>query len=130
MSEKKYKPQAIARESAIKILYQMKMNNISLKEVVSSFVEKRLYDETLLNKILNKYENNNEEIKKLLKEKTDISYDNIPVLDLCIIELGVCEYMYVNKTKNIIINEYINIAKKYSSPKMYTFLNKILDTTL
>ena len=91
MSEKKYKPQAIARESAIKILYQMKMNNISLKEVVSSFVEKRLYDETLLNKILNKYENNNEEIKKLLKEKTDISYDNIPVLDLCIIELGVCE---------------------------------------
>ena len=130
MSEKKYKPQAIARESAIKILYQMKMNNISLKEVVSSFVEKRLYDETLLNKILNKYENNNEEIKKLLKEKTDISYDNIPVLDLCIIELSVCEYMYVNKTKNIIINEYINIAKKYSSPKMYTFLNKILDTTL
>ena len=130
MSEKKYKPQAIARESAIKILYQMKMNNISIKEVVSSFVEKRLYDETLLNKILNKYENNNEEIKKLLKEKTDISYDNIPVLDLCIIELGVCEYMYVNKTKNIIINEYINIAKKYSSPKMYTFLNKILDTTL
>ena len=24
----------------------------------------------------------------------------------------------------------INIAKKYSSPKMYTFLNKVLDNTL
>jgi transcription termination factor NusB len=29
-----------------------------------------------------------------------------------------------------VINEYINIAKKYSSPKMYTFLNKVLDNTL
>ena len=130
MSEKKYKPQLIARESAIKILYQMKMNNISLDDVMHGFVEKRPYDYKLLERILDEYLQNKDKIVSIIKEKTDISFDSIPILDLCIIQLSVCEYMYVNKTKNIIINEYINIAKKYSSPKMYTFLNKILDNTL
>ncbi len=130
MSEKKYKPQLIARESAIKILYQMKMNNISLDEVMHGFVEKRPYDYKLLEKILDEYLQNKDKIVSIINEKTDISFDSIPILDLCIIQLSICEYMYVNKTKNIIINEYINIAKKYSSPKMYTFLNKILDNTL
>ncbi len=130
MSENKHKPQVIARESAIKILYQMKMNNASLDEMMLSFVEKRPYDGKLLEKILDEYENNKDKIVNLLNNKNNISFDNIPILDLCIIQLSVCEYMFVNKTKNIIITEYINIAKKYSSPKMYTFLNKILDNTL
>jgi len=54
----------------------------------------------------------------------------MPILDLCIMHLGVCEFMFINNSKNIVINEYLNIAKKYSSPKMYTFLNKALDKTL
>jgi len=130
MSEKKFKPQLIARESAIKMLYQMMMSNITLSEVRLDFVEKRPYDKNLLDKILDEYVKNKDKIINLLNKKNDISFDNIPILDLCIIHLSVCEYMYVNKTKSIIINEYINIAKKYSSPKMYTFLNKILDSTL
>tara|TARA_B100000902_G_scaffold387363_1_gene431350 strand:- start:84 stop:476 length:393 start_codon:yes stop_codon:yes gene_type:complete len=129
MSEKKYKPQLIARESAIKILYQMIINDISLKEVMAGFVEKRPYDIKLLDKILDEYVNNRDKIINLLDKKTDISFDNIPILDLCIIQISICEYMFVNNSKKIIINEYINIAKKYSSPKMYTFLNKILDIT-
>ena len=130
MSEKKFKPQLIARESAIKMLYQMMMSNVTLSEVRLDFIEKRPYDKNLLDKILDEYVKNKDKIINLLNKKNDISFDNIPILDLCIIHLSVCEYMYVNKTKSIIINEYINIAKKYSSPKMYTFLNKILDGTL
>ena len=76
------------------------------------------------------FEDNKEQIISLLNEKTDVSLDNIPVLDECIIHLSICEFLFINKSKSIIINEYINIAKKYSSPKMYTFLNKILDKTL
>ena len=130
MSEKKHKPQVIARESAIKILYQMKINESSLEDVMLNFVEKRPYDSALLSQILDEYLNNKDEIIKFVNNKVDITFDSMPILDLCIIQLSICEYMFINKTKNIIINEYINIAKKYSSPKMYTFLNKILDNTL
>ena len=130
MSEKKYKPQIIARESAIKILYQMKMQDETLETVMNSFVEKREYDDTLLARILSEYIENKNSIIALLDKKAEVSLKNIPLLDECIIHLSVCEFLYINKSKNIVINEYINIAKKYSSPKMYTFLNKVLDNTL
>ena len=130
MDNKKYKPQLIARESAIKILYQMKMQDESKKTVMNSFIEKREYDKSLLDRILSEYVDNKDAIIMLLDKKANISLDNIPLLDECIIHLSVCEFLYINNSKNIVINEYINIAKKYSSPKMYTFLNKVLDNTL
>ena len=130
MDNKKYKPQLIARESAIKILYQMKMQDESKKTVMNSFIEKREYDKSLLDRILSEYVDNKDAIIMLLAKKANISLDNIPLLDECIIHLSVCEFLYINNSKNIVINEYINIAKKYSSPKMYTFLNKVLDNTL
>ena len=130
MSEKKYKPQLIARESAIKILYQMKMQDETLETIMNSFIEKREYDSTLLDRILSEYVENKNMIISLLDKKAEVSLKNIPLLDECIIHLSVCEFLYINKSKNIVINEYINIAKKYSSPKMYTFLNKVLDNAL
>ena len=130
MINKKYKSQLIARESAVKILYQIKMQDESIKVIMNSFIEKREYDKSLLDRLLSEYVNNKDNIILLLNEKTSASLKNIPLLDECIIHLGVCEYLYVNKSKSIIINEYINIAKKFSSPKMYAFLNKILDDTL
>ena len=130
MSEKKYKPQLIARESAIKILYQMKMQDETLETIMNSFVEKREYDQCLLEKILREYIENKTSIISILDKKAEVSLENLPLLDECIIHLSVCEFLFINKSKNIVINEYINIAKKYSSPKMYTFLNKVLDNTL
>ena len=130
MSEKKYKPQLIARESAIKILYQMKMQDETLEVIMNGFIEKREYDENLLDKILSEYVENKNKIISLLDKKAEVSLENLPLLDECIIHLSVCEFLFINKSKNIVINEYINIAKKYSSPKMYTFLNKVLDNTL
>ena len=130
MSEKKYKPQLIARESAIKILYQMKMQDETFEKIMNGFIEKRDYDESLLETILRKYVQNKDRIISLLDKKADVSLENIPLLDECIIHLSICEFLFINKSKNIVINEYINIAKKYSSPKMYTFLNKVLDNTL
>ena len=130
MSEKKYKPQLIARESAIKILYQMKMQNETFEKIINGFIEKREYDERLLERILSEYVENKDKIISLLDMKAQVSLENLPLLDECIIHLSVCEFLFINKSKKIVINEYINIAKKYSSPKMYTFLNKVLDNTL
>ena len=130
MSEKKYKPQLIARESAIKILYQMKMQDETLETIMNSFVEKREYDQCVLERILSEYVENKNSIISILDKKAEVSLENLPLLDECIIHLSVCEFLFINKSKNIVINEYINIAKKYSSPKMYTFLNKVLDNTL
>ena len=88
MSEKKYKPQFIARESAIKILYQMKIQDETLKTIMNGFVEKREYDESLLEKILSKYVENKNSIISLLDKKAEVSLENLPLLDECIIHLS------------------------------------------
>ena len=82
MINKKYKPQLIARESAVKILYQMKIKDDSLEDVMFSFVEKRAYDKELLSTILNMYISNTNKITELLTSKTDVSYETIPGLVL------------------------------------------------
>ena len=64
MINKKYKPQLIARESAVKILYQMKIKDDSLEDVMFSFVEKRAYDKELLSSILNMYISNTNNLKQ------------------------------------------------------------------
>ena len=108
----------------------MKMQYEKLETKKSDFIEKREYDESLFERILSEYVENKNRIISLLDKKAGVSLKNIPLLDECIIHLSVCEFLFINKSKNIVINEYINIAKKYSSPKMYTFLNKVLDNTL
>ena len=108
----------------------MKMQDEKLETIMSDFIEKREYDESLFERILSEYVENKNRIISLLDKKAGVSLKNIPLLDECIIHLSVCEFLFINQSKNIVINEYINIAKKYSSPKMYTFLNRVLDNTL
>ena len=72
MSEKKYKPQLIARESAIKILYQMKMQDETLETIMNSFVEKREYDQCLLERILSEYVENKNSIISVLDNQVSI----------------------------------------------------------
>ena len=55
MSEKKHRPQLIARESAIKILYQMKMQDETFEKIMNGFIEKREYDVSLLERRLASY---------------------------------------------------------------------------
>ena len=98
MSEKKYKPQLIARESAIKILYQMKIQDETSEKIMNGFIEKREYDETLLDRILSEYVENKNKIISLLDKKAEVSLENIPLLDECIIHLSVCEFLFINKS--------------------------------
>lgn len=56
------------------------------------------------------------------------SVDRIAILDKIIIKLAVCEMIhFVNIPIKVSINEYIDIAKIYSTPKSGQFVNGLLD---
>jgi N utilization substance protein B len=55
--------------------------------------------------------------------------DRIAVLDLIMIRMGVCELLYFETIPaKVTINEYIDIAKSYSTPQSGQFVNGILDS--
>jgi N utilization substance protein B len=54
--------------------------------------------------------------------------ERIAVLDMILMEMGVCELLYFETIPTkVTINEYIDLAKSYSTPQSGHFVNGILD---
>jgi len=54
--------------------------------------------------------------------------DRIALLDMILMQMGVCEFLYFETIPpKVTINEYIDIAKEYSTPQSGQFVNGILD---
>lgn len=54
--------------------------------------------------------------------------ERIAVLDMILMEMGVCELLYFETIPTkVTINEYIDLAKAYSTPQSGHFINGILD---
>ena len=55
--------------------------------------------------------------------------DRIAVLDMILMEMGVCELLFFETIPTkVTINEYIDLAKAYSTPQSGQFVNGILDS--
>ncbi len=131
MSEFNPKDRTIARENILKILYQHDLNGYSFSEITNTFVEKRNYDREYFINIIELYESNMEWINDFIEQNSDITLITLPSIDRSILRLAVCELQYRDDIpKKVVLNESINIAKKYSSTESYKFINKILDKLL
>ena len=54
--------------------------------------------------------------------------DRIALLDMILMQMGVCEFLYFETIPTkVTINEYIDLAKEYSTPQSGQFVNGILD---
>jgi N utilization substance protein B len=87
--------------------------------------EKWDFARTLLNTVREKKEYTLELIKPKLKNWDS---DRIALLDMIIIQMGICELLYFETIPTkVTINEYIDLAKDYSTPQSGQFVNGILD---
>ncbi|MDE3235557.1 MAG: transcription antitermination factor NusB [Bacteroidota bacterium] len=103
--------------------YLQKPSAYSLQEMLGE--EKWKFARTLLTTVFNKKEQALELIKPKLK---NWDAERIAVLDMIIMQMGVCELLYFETIPaKVTINEYIDIAKDYSTPQSGQFVNGILD---
>ena len=100
-----------------------KPNYNSFGEIMSK--EKWEFARTLLHTVLDKKEVCMELIKPKLK---NWDADRIATLDLIILQMGVCEFLYFDTIPTkVTINEYIDLAKDYSTIQSGQFVNGLLD---
>ena len=79
----------------------------------------------MLQTVINKKEHVSELIKVRLKNWDP---DRIAVLDMILMQMGVCEFLYFPTIPpKVTINEYIDLAKDYSTAQSGHFVNGILD---
>ena len=100
-----------------------KPTSYSFGEMVSK--EKLDFAKSLLQTTLDKSEVTLELIKPKLK---NWDADRIAALDLIILQMGVCEFLFFETIPTkVTINEYIDLAKEYSTVQSGQFVNGLLD---
>jgi len=71
-------------------------------------------------------EHKNEIIENIKDNLVDYSIERLFKIDLAILLIAVHELKYSNISKEIVINEAVELAKKYSTDKSYSFINGVL----
>lgn len=121
-----------ARESALQILYQLEFDDSQVDQAIDLFWQKKKapeetkeYSRWLVKGILS-HEKEVDEAIQFISEHWRIS--RMAVVDRNILRLAAFELLHAESiAPAIIINEAIEIAKKFSSPEAATFVNGILD---
>ncbi|AXY73022.1 transcription antitermination factor NusB [Paraflavitalea soli] len=110
----------------LRLLLQNFLNkpaSFNFQELISR--EKWQFGKSLLETVLEKKEVTMEYIKPRLKNWDP---ERIAVLDMILMRMGVCEFLYFETIPpKVTINEYIDLAKEYSTPQSGQFVNGILD---
>jgi N utilization substance protein B len=103
--------------------YLQKPSGYNLQQMLSD--EKWEFARSLLMTTLEKKEYTAELIKPKLK---NWDAERIAVLDMILMRMGVCELLYFETIPTkVTINEYIDLAKDYSTAQSGQFVNGILD---
>jgi N utilization substance protein B len=103
--------------------YLQKPGSVQFTEMLSK--EKWNFAKDLLQTVQDKTEVTMDLIKPKLKNWDP---DRIAMLDMILMQMGVCEFLYFETIPpKVTINEYIDIAKEYSTPQSGQFVNGILD---
>lgn len=87
--------------------------------------EKRVFGRELLESVNDKKDYCLELIRPKLK---NWDMERVAALDMILMQMGVCEFLYFDTIPpKVTINEYIDLAKEYSTPQSGHFINGILD---
>lgn len=113
-------------DMAVQLLkaYLQKPGSFNFKELVSA--DKMQFAKSLLTTVLEKSEYLETLIVPRLK---NWDAERIALLDMILMKMGVAEFLYFETIPpKVTINEYIDIAKEYSTQQSGQFINGILDS--
>lgn len=119
-----------AREKIMVILYQL---DFYVKEKIEYnledvFKENLEIDNTYVRDVVNGVLENLESIDSIIsKYLENWDLDRLGKTDKAILRLGAFELMHYDTPKVVVINEAVELAKKYSDDKVVKLINAVLD---
>ncbi len=112
-----------ARELAFKTIYSRFFNNAEEDIFSKANAEELKFTSEILKHFANNYNEINELITSHLKGYT---LERVNKVDLAIIIEAIIELKYMDTPKQVIINEAVELGKKYSTEKSAKFINGVL----
>jgi len=122
----------IAREELFKILFEAELNEASITEVAERVisrgeVELSQNSKEFIEKYVKGIVENKEEIEETLNsEMVNWSLERIGNVERALLKFGTYELMFEDMGHEIVVNEIVELAKKYGDEKSHEFINGVL----
>ena len=125
-------PRREARENAFLLAFSQTFGDIPLAEALSNHAENDeehpvdAFSRLLLNTYYDHSAEVDDEIRAHLRNWT---MERLPRVSLPVLRLGLAEMLYGDeKTPGVVINEAVELTKKYGADEDYQFVNGLLGT--
>lgn len=122
---------SFARGSAVQALYQMQVGGQGPVEIERQFVQEHglgRADQEYFKQLLHGVFANLGDIDQAVAEFTTRPPDELDPVERAVLRLGVYELMYCGDTPyRVVINECVNLAKRFGATDGHKFVNGILD---
>ncbi len=124
-----------AREIVLQVLYQNELNPEQPDLVRTRFVQARLRHDTKLvafaQSLIEGVRSNREQLDQAL-EKTARNWrlSRMAATDRNVLRLGAFELLFTDTPGRVVINEAIDLARRYGSDNSAAFVNGVLDRVL
>lgn len=121
-----------AREVVLQVLYEDDLNPQRDLAVSDEFLRRRLNNDPELivfaNSVLGGVRRNRQEIDALLAERAaNWRLERMAVTDRNILRLAAFEMLYTETPDRVVINEAVELAKRFGAKQSSQFVNGILD---
>ena len=122
----------LARESCFKLMFEYEFlkerNDISLLAYLEN-EDLTEYDKQFIESEYDELIQKNEELEHIIsKYLKDYTLSRIFKVDLAILKIAIYEMLFSKQStpSGVVINEAVELAKKYSTDKSYSFVNGVL----
>ncbi|MEW9123624.1 MAG: transcription antitermination factor NusB [Thermotaleaceae bacterium] len=121
----------IARETAMKLIYQMDIHREAYQEMIERTIEEYpddLKDHAYIREVTYQYLHHQQLIDDIITQHAkDWKLDRIAKVDLAILRLAIVEMLYQEDIPtSVSINEAVEMAKNYSTDESGSFVNGVL----
>lgn len=122
---------SLARRYAVQALYQWQMNQLDDQALDLYFVpekDRQRIDQDYFNELVRQVIADPQELDQLISPVLDRSLQAVDPVELAILRLGVCEFIYhIDVPYRVVINECIELAKRFGADNSHKYINGILD---
>ena len=129
----KYKQELKTRECLVQAIYQFIFQESNLNCLIEQFLKENTQKKISFNYFKKRLENifeHSDDLKSITRSTKKTNGENIEKIDEAIIWLGIVEIRANELDHPIVIDECIRLAKKFSNPNSYKFVNAKLDEWL
>ena len=122
-----------AREVVLQILYQDDLNPDADPKAVEEFLRRRLKNNPQLiefaRSLLSGVRRNRQELDSMLARcAANWSLERMAVTDRNVIRLGAHEMLYTNTPAPVVIDEAVELARRFGAKQSAQFVNGVLDS--